>query len=283
METEKNFYDQILSSSPSSGTLYIILSALKKQGDFKRVVKECLKALQAHPLDIHLRKILAETYLEMGQITQAETEMERVTSLMSELIPIYKAQAELLNRQKRKQEALEAIQIYLTHRPDDRAGLNLREALIPDGPPAEEMTGDTDSLPWPQIAEREETELRTEEMDAYHEKEEDISGEGEDGEEVEIPEQDLLHLATPTLAEVYVKQGLIQDAISVYEKVIERNPNDEISKQRIEALKAMPAEEKAEQFERENMQRQRKEWMVSILETWLTNIRERTKAPVSAM
>jgi hypothetical protein len=47
-------------------------------------------------------------------------------------------------------------------------------------------------------------------------------------------EEDVLsEIATPTLAEVYVNQGQIQEALTIYEKVVAQNPEDQTSIKRI--------------------------------------------------
>jgi tetratricopeptide (TPR) repeat protein len=86
----------------------------------------------------------------------------------------------------------------------------------------------------------------------------------------------LIQLATPTLAEIYFKQGQVQEAIRTYEKVLARNPHDERLIQRLNELKGAPrtsAEETGEAVAgaspKEIDQR-----MISVLEGWLTRIRE---------
>ena len=57
-------------------------------------------------------------------------------------------------------------------------------------------------------------------------------------------EEDVLsEIATPTLAEVYVNQGQIQEAITIYEKVVAQNPEDQTSIKRIQELNTLRAVE----------------------------------------
>ena len=44
-------------------------------------------------------------------------------------------------------------------------------------------------------------------------------------------------IATPTLAEIYVSQGLIQQAVDVLKRVLERDPDDKRVRQRLDELK----------------------------------------------
>ncbi len=63
---------------------------------------------------------------------------------------------------------------------------------------------------------------------------------------------------TQTLAEIYIKQGLIQDAIDIYERLLEKAPNDEALKRRLLELKAIGSKEKI---------------LIDIFERWITKIK----------
>jgi len=44
-------------------------------------------------------------------------------------------------------------------------------------------------------------------------------------------------IISPTLADIYFQQGHIQEAIEVYEKLIKREPGNDLYKKRLHALK----------------------------------------------
>lgn len=67
----------------------------------------------------------------------------------------------------------------------------------------------------------------------------------------------LKDLATPSLAELYVEQGAIQEAINIYETYLRANPHDE------EAIKRLTELRKPDQRER----------LINILEDWLVSLR----------
>ncbi|MDY7036844.1 MAG: hypothetical protein SV375_11870, partial [Thermodesulfobacteriota bacterium] len=66
MGTSDDLYNQILNNAPSPGTLFLVLSRLKEEGQLKRVIQECIKALNIYPDDIQIRQLLAESYLKSG-------------------------------------------------------------------------------------------------------------------------------------------------------------------------------------------------------------------------
>jgi tetratricopeptide (TPR) repeat protein len=98
--------------------------------------------------------------------------------------------------------------------------------------------------------------------------------------EFRFEDEALSEIATPTLAEVYVNQGQFQEAISIYEKVIAQNPQDEASLLRVQALRAM-LESEPPQVEKVPRARQRKQKTIAILESWLANIRKMSEDTVS--
>lgn len=250
MANTDELYTRILADGPSPKTLFHLLTNLKKEGQLRRVIQESLKALNAYPNDIHIRRLLAETYFDAGLISQAETELEKVSALIGDLTDTYKLQAEIYMKQNRKEEAIRCLELYLAHRPDDRMALDFLNTLRPiEEAPVEEPALYV-----------EETSTKSEEQEAVQE--------APDLEE-EPPE-----IATPTLAEIYFEQGQIEEAIDTYEIIVAQNPDDESSRSRLEELKSMIADQDVMEEEQRDEVREKKEKMITILESWLANIRE---------
>jgi tetratricopeptide (TPR) repeat protein len=250
MGTSDDLYDQILTDGPSPKTLFLVLSKLKEQGQLERVIQESLRALNSYPNDIHIRRLLAETYFEAGLISQAEAELEKVTQLIGNLTGVYKLQAEIYRKQEREKEATDALELYLAHQPDDQEALHFLNTLKP----AEEIpVGE----PQPAVEEIS-TPL-----------EEDIGEEPSAPAEEEPPE-----IATSTLAELYLEQGQIQEAIDTYEVVVAQNPEDDRSRERLEELKATVLEDAEIEENDFGKLREQKKKMITILESWLANIRD---------
>jgi tetratricopeptide (TPR) repeat protein len=246
MEESKAIYERILAKGPSQETTHIILSKMKEEGLHARVIQECIRALAINSDHIRIRRLLAETYLESGLLSQAETELEGVAVQLDHLSSTYKRLGEVYNRQGRVEEAHKVLNVYLVHQPKDQEALDLRDSL-------ERMKEDrlTEQIP---VSE-------------------------EIVEAVEEDQEALQDLATPKLAEIYFDQGLIHEAVETYEKVLVQNPEDNVSRERLEALKEMLIEEKAEE-DRARV-KEKKEVMITMLEGWLTNLRNRSKPPVT--
>jgi tetratricopeptide (TPR) repeat protein len=257
-EAPHDLYNQILQNGPSSGTVLLVLSVMKKEGHFKKVIQECIKALDVYPYDVQIRHLLAETYFEAGLISQAEAELQEVTTRIGDLSSAYRLQAEIFSRQKREQEAAEALNLYLAHRPDDQEALDLLQTLKP--------VEDTPVPLSPPTAEKTAGSL------------EEVMG--------EVPErpgeQELPEIATPTLAEIYFNQGQLQEAINTYEKIVTQDQEDERSRGRLDELRRMMVSDRDLGDEDVEKARQKKEKMISILEAWLDSIQEMSKTSISA-
>jgi tetratricopeptide (TPR) repeat protein len=239
MDTSFDLYNEILTNGPSQRTLFLVLSKMKEEGQLSRVIQECLRALSIYPLDIHIRRLLAESYFESGLISQAESELDKVTAMINDFIPTYRLQADIYLRERREEEAAEALKLFLAHRPDDQEALGLLDTLMP----------------------KEDADVTRPETDR-----EEIPGPAEE-------------IATPTLAELYVDQNLTQEAIATYERVVAQHPEDERSKQRLEELKSMSVDDEALESEDKGTEaiRQKKEKMIAVLEGWLANMKDSTR------
>jgi tetratricopeptide (TPR) repeat protein len=354
---------EILDRGPSSETLGLVLGELKKLGHTRKVIQECLRALQHHPDDLPLRLILAEAYFDEGLFSQAEAEIETVTTRMDRYASAYLLQAEIYRTQKRGDEAVRSLRTYLALRPQDAVALDiLKEMEIPQGAPAPEAAPMQEEIaepapgievepPAPEAAPVQEEiaepapgiEVEPPEPEAALVQEE--IAEPAPGIEVEPPvpeaapmqeeiaepapgmaeeppepeeteplavekerpefpfeEEVLSEIATPTLAEVYVNQGQLQEAISIYEKVIAQNPEDRASMTRVQELRTMlEAEAPLQELELPAIEaepllpeadlpppeettpkaKQKKQKTIAILESWLANIRKMSEDSVS--
>jgi Tfp pilus assembly protein PilF len=138
-------YDQllgeILDRGPSSETLGLVLAELKRVGHTRKVIQECIRALQHHPEDLPLRLILAEAYFEEGLLSQAEAEIETTISQMDRYASAYRLQAEIYRTQKRNDEALRSLKTYLAHRPQDERALDLLREMGTEAAPIQESVG----------------------------------------------------------------------------------------------------------------------------------------------
>ena len=129
MGTNKNMAYEILENNPSPDTMLILLRRLKDKGRLRLVIQECKKAVDLFPNELRLRQLLAESYIEAGQITQAEMQLERITEHLSNFMPSFKLLAKIFASQGRNKEAVDYLKIYSAHRPDDYEASQLLDSL----------------------------------------------------------------------------------------------------------------------------------------------------------
>jgi len=342
---------------------------MKEEGRSSEVIRECQKALSLYPDDLHLRTLLAESYLDLGFIGLAETELATVTSRLGDLASAYKLQAEIYTKQQRAEEAVWALNQYLAHRPDDHEALELldkikspaegekpketqavadfahtgeekfEEGITTGTPeiiedvvqtPEEDIENDhvletpefpedaihsqkeelLESVVIPEdVLQAPEEDIEKEHMldspelseDVVDSQEEDIlesvvipeditrALEEDIEEEVvvaELPEErvdpeekdEFAELATTELAEIYYNQGLLNEAINTYELALLSNPDDKTSMERLAELKALNDDKPGQQTAADDILRERKKRMITVLEEWMDRIQELSHA-----
>ena len=328
MEKSNDLLGKILNYGPSQGTFFLVLQKMKEEGRSSEVIRECQKALSLYPDDLRLRTLLAESYLDLGFIGLAETELATVTSRLGDLVSAYKLQAEIYTKQQRTEEAVWALNQYLVHRPDDHDALDLLDKIksgvegekpkatqaVEDFALTEEETIEEQTIIGiPEIIEdvvqAPEEDIEREHVpespelseDVVHSQEEDIlesvvipeditrALEEDIEEEVlvaELPEERVDHeekdefaeLATTELAEIYYNQGLINEAINTYELALLTNPDDKTSMERLAELKALNVDKPEQQTAADDILRERKKRMITVLEEWMDRVQKLSHA-----
>jgi len=81
-------------------------------------------------------------------------------------------------------------------------------------------------------------------------------------------------LSTSTLAEIYYKQGELEEAIKIYKQIVKDFPDDEKSKTRLDELMEIKETEKSEKS-KNGIIKEKKLVLIGVLERWLANIEKR--------
>jgi len=85
------------------------------------------------------------------------------------------------------------------------------------------------------------------------------------------PKEEASILPTSTLAEIYYKQGELEEAIKIYAQVVKDFPDDEKYKNRLDELKKIKETEESERSH-EVILKEKTVTLIGTLERWLTNI-----------
>jgi tetratricopeptide (TPR) repeat protein len=177
-------------------------------------------------------------------------ELNEVTNHIENSISCYRFMAEVLIRQKREEEAVKSLKLYLAHCPDDKEALDLLESLQP----GEDIYDETSPI------------MEEETVPPEAPEEEAVEELGEEG----VPD-----MATALLAEEYLGQGLIDMAVETYEKVIGQDPDNAKYLPRLNEIIAMK-EDQQKEIEKGDRDRLKKEKMIAVLESWLESFREQS-------
>jgi len=217
MTTLNDIYDEIVDKIATPNARIILLEILKKEGKPEKIIQACLKALEAFPDDISIRKLLAETYFEQKSIELAKAELERISKQIDGLSSVLKLQAELFREEGMTEKAINSLKLYLAHHSNDQDAARLLSEL--SAPPKEEAS----------------------------------------------------ILPTSTLAEIYYKQGELEEAIKIYAQVVKDFPDDEKYTNRLDELKKIKETEESERSH-EVILKEKTVTLIGTLERWLTNI-----------
>ena len=218
----EDIYNEVIDKIATPKARLLLVEMLKKEGKTQTVINACQKVLEIFPDDIHIRRLLAETYFGEGSLDLAEKELEKIANQIRELSSIFKFQSEVFKRENKIDDAIRSMQLYLAHNESDQEAADLLADL---SPPKEEPSA----------------------------------------------------LPTSTLAELYYKQGELDEAIKVYEQVVASTPGDEKATHRLDELRG---EKEGQEGERavSRSARDRKLKLLGVLERWLAGVEQRKEA-----
>jgi len=188
----------ILRNAPSPATASIILNEWYRQRRYDEVIKACRDLLKFYPDDIGLRRIACLAYSALDFHQEVLIETEEIMHGIDGFADIFLLRARVLKRLNRREEALDALDVYLSFRRGDEAGIELLREFqgVAPGPGSDETS---------------------------------VEGRAPG----ETP-----FMASATIAELYVSQGLVDDAVRTYRLVVTQNPDNEDARRRLEELES---------------------------------------------
>lgn len=230
-------YEDMLAKDPRSYCFAPLAELYRKLGLLDDAVHVAKRGIEAHPEYVGGYMALGRTLFEMGLKDESKAALERVVKVTPDNFLAQKLLSQIYIEQGDDVSAEKALQVLVLLNPDDVEGKLMLEAL---GRAA---------------AKREEAEQKIiVEEDFCFENADSFStchfvedcSENSDFDEVQSPDNlDELQmvtapsgkdpLATVTVAELYVKQGVLDRAIDIYKELLEADPdNDELKKRYID-------------------------------------------------
>ncbi len=236
--------------------------SLRLQGQYEEAIETLKGGLEKRPDALPARLLLGRCYLEKGMFTEAKEELEFVARGIDECLPVYKMLSQVYLQEKDVDKALEVLRKTLYFQTAEEAvskkvtplelGLLHRSSHPPFVTPPSFVTPPAAPPVAPPAPPQEQ---------AGEER-------GVKGEEQEAKAA----IQTDTLAEIYLKQGHMDRALSVYQEILSREPENAAVKEKYESLK--------KQMEKDRQAGARKK-VQNKLERWLAVVSTRGGADPS--
>lgn len=206
-----------------------VLREEKKHTD---AVDALSKALQLDPGNVVAARLLADTYFELGEKVEAIKKYKLVHALLPADEEL-EARIDALDREIRGEQEPEPVTVAPAEAAPELAA---QPEPLPEPMPQPEPEPMPEPAPEPPLAAIEENPFA--EPEPAMEETADVFAPA-DAAVVEAADDDLT--ATTTMADLYVRQGLIAEARRIYEHILQKNPDDESVRANLAALDDAPA------------------------------------------
>lgn len=224
-------------ASLKSSVFVQLAEAYRSQGRYEEAITTCQKGLEKMPDSLRGRLLLGRCYLEKNMISQAEQELEKVAQEIEECFSVYQLLSLVYLHEQNPEKALEVLKKSLSIPP---SGGKPKKTVTPAD------TGGLHPEPKSPLATPREMEKSA-------------------GVEKPAPSA----IRTDTLAEIYTKQGKLERALSVYQEILTREPNNAAVREKYEVLKKRVAEERRIASRKK---------ILNQLERWLSAVSPKAKS-----
>ncbi len=235
-----------LAAGLKSSVFVQLAEAYRSQGRYEEAIATCQKGLEKMPDSVRGRLLLGRCYLEKSVIPQAKEELEKVAQEIEECFSVYKLLSLVYLHEKNPEKALEVLKKSLSLPPTEgspRKPVSPLETGLPHGeakPPLATPRFDHPGRP-------RETDKPV-------------------GAEKPFPAA----IRTDTLAEIYIKQGKLDRALSVYQEILTREPENTAVREKYEGLQKRMAEERKAVSQKK---------ILNQLERWLSAVSSKAHSP----
>jgi tetratricopeptide (TPR) repeat protein/predicted regulator of Ras-like GTPase activity (Roadblock/LC7/MglB family) len=200
-------YSKKLSHNPESLVFVPLAEAYRKSGMLDEAIETCLKGLQLHPSYMSARMVLGRAYMEKDLLEEAATEFLKVASADVNNIMAHSLLGQICMKQRKFADAIKEYQKVLSLNPDDaNAQQMLNQAL--------ELARQNNGR----------SEFAAAQPVAASAPKESVDAEDRDR------KQNL------SKAEELSKQGDVDNAIKIYQLILEADPENLVVRQRLKDL-----------------------------------------------
>ena len=235
-----------LAAGLKSSVFVQLAEAYRSQGRYEEAIATCQKGLEKMPDSLRGRLLLGKCYLEKTMTAQAREELEKVAQEIEECFSVYELLSLVYLHEKKPGKALEALKKSLSLPPAEggpRKPVSPRETVLPQ----REAKSPPVASRFFHLRPPRETEIPA-------------------GTEKTAPAA----IRTDTLAEIYIKQGKLDRALSVYQEILTREPENTAVREKYEGLQKRLADQG-------EVSSQKK--ILNQLERWLSTISSKASSP----
>jgi pentatricopeptide repeat protein len=211
---------QKMGRDPFSRAFLQLAEEYRKEGQYAEAVRVCQEGLARHPTYHTARILLGRTYLEAGDLEEARRSLSEVLELAPENHLAAKLLAEVQRKMGDSRGAAETYRAMLRHYPGDREVEALLQDLLKAGAAGPAEAAGAAAAGGGARSRREGPPAASPDAPA-------VAG---------APEEPPDALQTNTLAELYLRQGLVEKALEVYREMLRVDPENARARRRLQEL-----------------------------------------------
>ncbi len=210
LERLERKYEYLINNGQTTADCYVFLAeVLLKRDKSVKAIKILNEGLSKNKDNITAKYLLGKTYYNSWMIDNAKTHLEEVLRLCPDNLGAAKIIIEIYKSEEHIGKALAVINNILNYYPSNKDLLNLRDKLASD--------------------------LNAKSIEAFSPSN---TRANQDSQNSADDSGIRNSLTSKTIAELYMKQGLLKDAILELKRIFDENPNDDSIREKISKLQS---------------------------------------------
>ncbi|MDY6854274.1 MAG: tetratricopeptide repeat protein [Thermodesulfobacteriota bacterium] len=189
-----------------------------------KAIRVCVNKLKVNPQDWNARAFLGRCYLKKGMMQEARKELEEAVRVVSNNKVIFKLLADIYENEGRTKEAKWIYRIYLSMDIEDSKTDSSLHSIKTDDPIKKEAKSDI----------KRKKPIKKEEKSKQETPESVIKEKQQAKKEEKLKEKK--RISTTTIADIYLKQGYMDKALSIYREILAKDPTNTEVQEKINSI-----------------------------------------------
>lgn len=227
--TEIKKYEDALAKDPASYCFAPLAELYRKMGNLDDAITTAKQGCELHPDYVGGFMALGRAYFEKGMKVESRAALERVVGITPDNLLALKLLSQLYLEQGETAAADKVLRLILFQSPEDHESQALLDSL---------MSGEVELEEGEIIEELTDEDLLVDEEFVVSPGETGSQGGNDD-----VVTEKKNPISTSTLAELYVSQGFMTHALTIYREMLDSDPDNADLKKRVDELARAVAEE----------------------------------------